>query len=324
MTHTDSEFDVVVIGGGAAGLAGALSLGRSRRSVLVVDAGRQRNLPAEGIHAFLTRDGTPPADFLAAARAEARSYGAALRTGEAVSARRDGDRFVVTLADGAVVTGRRLLVTTGLADVLPDVPGVAERWGRDVVHCPYCHGYEVRDRALGVLSTGPMTAHQALLFRQLSDDVVVFAHTGPPPTPLDRARLDARGVRVVAGAVTGLEVAGDAITGVRLAGGRVVARDVLVVATRVVAGGDLLAGLGVRTAPHPMAAELGEYVPALDPTGRTDVPGVWVAGNVADLAAQVIAAAAQGNAAGAAINADLVLADADAAADAPVSSVARP
>ncbi|MFI9008223.1 NAD(P)/FAD-dependent oxidoreductase [Actinosynnema sp. NPDC053489] len=294
--------DVVVVGGGAAGLSGALMLARSRRSVVVVDAGSPRNAPADGVHGLLARDGMPPAELLARGREEVRGYGGHVVPGEVEAVTRVGAGFVVALADGRSVLARRLLVTTGLVDELPDVPGLRERWGRDVVHCPYCHGWEVRDRAIGVLATGPTAVHQALLFRQLSADVVVFSHTHPP-TAEQAGQLAARGVDVVAGEVAAVEVAGDRVVGLRLADGRTVGREVVVVASRMVARAGFLDALGLRTAPHPSG--MGEHVPA-DATGRTDVPGVWVAGNVTDLSAQVGASAAAGATAGAQINADLI------------------
>jgi thioredoxin reductase len=205
---------------------------------------------------------------------------------------------------------RRLLVTTGLVDELPDVPGLRERWGRDVVHCPYCHGWEVRDRAIGVLATGPMSVHQALLFRQWSAAVTLFLHRAPAPDPEQADRLAARGIAVVGGEVAALEVAGDRLAGVRLADGTVIAREVVAVAPRMVARAGLLTSLGLRAVEHPSGA--GEHVPA-DPTGRTDVPGVWVAGNVTDLTAQVGAAAAAAALAAAQINFDLVTEETEAA-----------
>lgn len=299
----EKAYDVVVAGGGAAGLNGALMLARSRRSVAVIDSGRPRNAPADGVHGLLARDGMPPAELVERGRAEVRAYGGQVATGEIVTASRDDDGFTVTLADGRVVHARRLLVTTGLVDELPDIPGLREHWGRDVVHCPYCHGWEVRDRAIGVLNTGPMSTHQVQLFRQLSDDVVFFTHDGPGLTAEDAERLTARGIRVVPGKVTGLETDGDRITGIRLTDGTVVARTVVALASRMVARSAFLDGLGLHATDHP--AGIGSYI-AADPTGRTEVPGVWAAGNVTDLAAQVGAAAAAGAFAGAQINADLV------------------
>jgi thioredoxin reductase len=305
-----SEPDVVVVGAGAAGLSGALMLARARRSVVVVDAGAPRNAPAAGVHGLLGRDGMPPAELLARGRAEVGAYGGEIVGGEVETVDRDGDRFVVRLAGGGTLRARRLLVTTGLVDELPDVPGLRERWGRDVVHCPYCHGWEVRDRAIGVLATGPRSVHQALLFRQWSADVTLFLHRAPVPDPEQAERLAARGIAVVTGEVAALEVAGDRLAGVRLADGTVIAREVVAVAPRMVARAGLLASLGLRAVEHPSGA--GEHVPA-DPTGRTDVPGVWVAGNVTDLTAQVGAAAAAAALAAAQINADLVTEETDAA-----------
>ena len=297
------EYDVVVVGGGAAGLGGALVFGRSRRSVLVVDAGEPRNAPASGVHGFLTRDGTDPAALLKAGREEVRRYGARVLDGRVASADRTGDGFAVELEDGRRVGARRLLVATGLIDELPDVPGVRERWGRDVLHCPYCHGWEVRDRAIGVLAGGPLSVHQALLFRQLSADVTFFSHTMPPPTDEQAERLAARSIGVVEGEVTSLEVVEDRLVGVRLDDGRVVGREALAVSTRMTARAGFLTALGLRPEEHP--AGVGEYIPS-DATGLTDVPGIWAAGNITDLAAQVAAAASSGAAAAAQINADLV------------------
>lgn len=303
----DTPYDVVVVGGGAAGLSAALQLARSRRSVLVLDAGEPRNAPAAGVHGFLSRDGVSPATLLELGRAEVRGYGGQVVEAHVSSASRQGDGFAVTLDDGRVVNARRLLVTTGLLDELPNVPGVRERWGRDVVHCPYCHGWEVCDQAVGVLASGPLAMHQVLLFRQLTSDLVLFTHAGPGFSEEQSEQLAARGVQVVDGLVEALEVTGDRLTGVRLHDGRVVPRQALVVMPRLVARSQVLAGLGLHPTPHVLG--IGESIVAKDATGLTDIPGVWVAGNVADLSAGVMAAAAGGVAAAAAANADLVAED---------------
>ncbi|MEU2609966.1 NAD(P)/FAD-dependent oxidoreductase [Micromonospora sp. NPDC007271] len=303
MTELRESYDVVVIGGGAAGLSGALTLARARRSVLVVDAGAPRNAPADGVHGLLAREGIRPAELLERGRAEVRGYGGQVISGEVAAAARGDDGFAVAFADGRSVRARRLLVTSGLVDELPDVPGLRDRWGRDVLHCPYCHGWEVRDRAIGVLATGPLSVHQALLFRQWSEDVTFFTHTQPPPDAEQAEQLAARGIRVVGGEVASLEIVEDRLTGVRLGDGRLIHRDAVAVAPRMTARAGFLAALGLRPAAHP--AGVGEHIPA-DPTGRTEAPGVWAAGNVTDPAAQVGAAAAAGTMAAAAINADLV------------------
>ncbi|QLY32439.1 NAD(P)/FAD-dependent oxidoreductase [Nocardia huaxiensis] len=307
------SYDVVVIGGGAAGLNGALMLARSRRSVVVIDSGAPRNAPAAHAHGMLARDGMPPAEILERGRAEVRGYGGQVVTGEVVAvagtdtgagANADAGTpgFLVTLADGRVVSARRLLVTTGLVDELPDIPGVRERWGKDVLHCPYCHGWEVRDQAVGILGGGPMSVHQALLFRQLTANVTFFTHTGSI-TPEQSEQLAAREIRVINGAVTALEIGDDRLTGVRVADGTVTPVEALAIPTRMVARGAFLNALGLHPVEHPSGA--GEHIPT-DPMGRTTVPGIWAAGNVTDLSAQVGNAAAAGAFAGAQINADLV------------------
>ena len=298
-----NSLDVVVIGGGAAGLNGALMLARSRRSVLVVDSEAPRNAPAEGVHGLLARDGMSPIELLERGRAEVQRYGGQVVVGDVHSVSRGENAFAVSLADGRSFSARRVLVTSGLVDELPDLPGLRARWGRDVLHCPYCHGWEVRDQAIGVLATGARAVHQALLFRQLSADVVLFQHTMSPLREDETEQLSARQIRVITGEVASLEVDGDHLVGVRLADGTVVSRDVLSVVPRMIARADFLAPLGLPVAEHPSG--LGQHIPG-DATGRTHVSGVWVAGNVTDIAAQVGAAAAAGALAGADINADLV------------------
>jgi thioredoxin reductase len=304
------RFDVAVIGGGAAGLSAALVLSRARRSVIVIDAGSPRNTPAAGVHGFLTRDGTSPAELMSVGRAEVERYGGLVVRGHAQAARRVEDGLEVMLDDGTRISARRLVVTTGLIDELPDVPGVQERWGRDVLHCPYCHGWEFRDRPLGILSTGPWNFHQALLFRQVTADLVLFTHTGPNLTDEQVEQIAARGIRVVPGIVDALEVTDDRLSGVRLRDGTVVARAALVVAPRFVARAQVLASLGLRPTAHPLG--IGDVVSA-DDAGLTDVPGVWVAGNVTDPKAQVVTAAAGGVAVATAVNADLVAEDTEQA-----------
>jgi thioredoxin reductase/SAM-dependent methyltransferase len=312
----DETYDVVVVGGGAAGLSGALALARARRSVLVVDAGQPRNAPAGHVHNYLAREGTPPAELVTAGRDEVTRYGGEIVAGRAEAASKEGDGFLVALDGGGGVRARRLLVTTGLADELPDVPGLAERWGRDVLHCPYCHGWEVRDRRIGVLATGPLAAHQADLWRQWSSHVLLLLHGSPAPGAEEAERLAARGITVVDGPVAGLVVAGGTLTGVRLASGEVVALDAVVVAPRFSARADVLESLGLKPVDVEIGGHIvGSQVPA-DSTGATAVPGVWVAGNVADVRAQVIVAAAAGLNAAAAINADLVAEDTRTAVDA--------
>ncbi|MGC5321046.1 FAD-dependent oxidoreductase [Micromonospora arida] len=302
----DETYDVVVVGGGAAGLSGALALSRARRSVLVIDSGEPRNAPADRIHNYLGREGTPPGELLAIGRAEVAGYGGQFRAGRVQAATRGDDGFRLSLDGGESVRARRLLVTTGLTDELPDVPGLAQRWGRDVLHCPYCHGWEVRDRRIGVLATSPLSVHQAEMWRQWSPSVLLLLHDSPAPDAETAERLAARSIAVVPGPVAAVEVTDDALTGVQLADGRVVALDAIVVATRLTPRADMLVGLGLAPEEVTMGEHvIGAQIPT-DATGATTVSGVWVAGNVADIRSQVITSAAAGLNAAAAINADLI------------------
>ncbi len=257
--------------------------------------------------------------LLAAGRAEVTGYGGQVISGSVTSVERlnsqdDHSSFRVVLTDGGHVHARRLLVTTGLIDDLPDVPGVAERWGRDVLHCPYCHGWEVRNQAIGILgigpmAIGPMAAHGALLFRQWSADVILFQHTSPVLSQELAEQLATRGITIVEGEVSALEVHDDRLTGVRLRSGEFIPRQAIVVSPRLAARAEVLSALGLGTTDLEIAGSVfGNYVPA-DANGATTVPGVWVAGNVSDPLGQVITAAAAGLKAGAAINADLIAED---------------
>ena len=199
-----TRYDVVIVGGGAAGLSAATTLGRALRSVLVIDSGTPRNAPAAGVHGYLSRDGMNPGELLSIGRSEVLSYGGTVIDGDAVSARRTPEGFEVILGDARRFTGRRLLVTTGLTDELPPIDGLREQWGKGVVHCPYCHGWEIRGQRIGVLGTGPLSVHQALLFRQWSPDITLFLNDTVEPTDEEWEKLAARSITVVDGAVAPL------------------------------------------------------------------------------------------------------------------------
>ncbi|PRY16066.1 NAD(P)/FAD-dependent oxidoreductase [Kineococcus rhizosphaerae] len=307
----DVACDVGVLGGGAAGLAGAVALARSLRSVVVVDAGQPRNAPADHAHNVLGREGTAPRDLLAAGRREAEGYGVRFLDDRAVLARRDDAGFVVELLGGAVVRARRLLLATGLLDELPDVPGVRESWGRSVLHCPFCHGWEVRGQHVGVLGSRPSALHQALLFRQLTPRVTLFVQDLTVPAETAE-QFRALGITVRTGTVRRVGGAdGDLRVEVGSeVGSEEVAVHALVVTPFFRARAEVFAQLGGQLAQNAM----GEFVPT-STGGATDVPGVWAAGNVADPGAMVAASTGAGVLAGAAINGDLVLADARAAVE---------
>lgn len=313
MTENNS-YEVVVVGGGAAGLSAALVLGRSRRRTLVVDASEPRNAPSAHMQGYLSRDGMSPAEFLAVGREEIARYGVELVRDRVVDVTREGD-FTTVLASGRTVRARQLVIATGLKDELPPVPGLAERFGRDVVHCPYCHGWEVRDLPTGVLATSPLSVHQALMVTQWSKDVRLFLHeVGESElTDQDLRRLATAGVAVVPGEVAELVITDDRLTGVRIAGGgpsgegTVHDLEVLYAAPRAVPNNDLLIRLGAELRETPF----GSY-PVIDERGLTTVPGLWAAGNASGFAEQVINAASRGYRAGAAINGELLMADLDA------------
>ncbi|MEU4344941.1 NAD(P)/FAD-dependent oxidoreductase [Nocardia sp. NPDC023852] len=295
----EEQFDVVVIGGGPAGLSAALTLARARRSVVVIDAREPRNGPADGVHGLLSREGMSPTALLTVGAREVEQYGGRIVYAQAESAKRTSDGFMVGTDRGDRFCGRRLLVASGLVDELPPIVGLRERWGREVVHCPYCHGWEIRDQPIGVLGS----VHHALLFRQWSAQVTLLRHTSPEPTSEQAEQLAARGIPVVDGTVTGLEIVDDRLTGVRLDSGRIVPITTLAVAPRLAARDAVPAALGTETSDHPWG--LGTHL-AADASGRTSVPGVWAAGNVTDLIAGVAQAAASGVTVAAAVNTDLV------------------
>ncbi|WP_368497424.1 NAD(P)/FAD-dependent oxidoreductase [Herbiconiux sp. A18JL235] len=306
---TEDSFDVIIVGGGSAGLSAALVLSRARRKVAVIDAGLPRNRFAAHMHGFLTRDGIPPLELLELGRAEVVGYGATIVQGRAEAVSGSAGAFAVSVvgASGAdetgprILTGRRLVIATGLTDELPAIPGLAEQWGRGAFACPYCDGWENRDSRIAVLATGPQSAHQASLLRQWSSQV---AFVGPQAASLDaetRRGFEARGIEIVDTALQELvaDEAGE-LVGLRLGDGSVREFDVVFAGPRMVNNDALLDQLGAAK-----GDAYGEWV-ASDFTGLTSVPGVWVAGNAAFPGALVPVAVAAGVMAATMINADLV------------------
>ncbi|MGL4172673.1 MAG: FAD-dependent oxidoreductase [Actinomycetota bacterium] len=300
--------DVAIVGGSAAGLAAALQISRQRRSVIVIDAGEPRNAPADHMHGYLGREGISPAKMAEITQEEVRSYGVEILGGDVVDiSRTDDNSFRATLTGGHTVIARRVLAATGVVDELPDIDGLVEHWGQDVIHCPFCHGYEVRDLRIVQIITHPMGLHQAQLFCQLSADLTLVLHDGVaadhPEVDMLRAAgvsvIDERAQRIVSderGRVESVEMVG----GVRIAA------DAVVVGTRFRARADAFASLGLTTVDHP--AGLGAYLET-DESGATSVPGLYAAGNVADPRQQVLQAAAQGSWVGAMISSDLARED---------------
>jgi thioredoxin reductase/SAM-dependent methyltransferase len=303
--------DVAVIGGSAAGLAGALQLGRQRRSVIVVDAGEPRNAPAAHMHSYLGHDGIAPSDFDAIAREEVRRYGVEVLDGRVVEVTHAGDGgFRLALTGGHAVFARRVLAATGLLDELPAVDGLAEQWGRGVIHCPFCHGFEARDQRIVQVVTHAMGLHTAVLFRQLSAQLTLVLHAGVAADQPELGALRTAGVRIVDERARRVVADDDGrVVAVELDSGERVAADHVVVGTRFRPRVDALAPLGVELAGHPTG--LGDVITTAT-SGATSVPGVYAAGNVTDPSQQVLHAAANGSWVGAMVASDLAHDDLDA------------
>ena len=296
------SWEIIVVGGGAAGLSAALVLGRARRRVLVLDTGEQSNRPAHGIGGLLGDDGRPPAELYERGRLELAAYPSVELRAARVASGEPG--FVLTTADGERLRAARVLLAMGMDYGAPELPGVAELWGDTVFHCPYCHGWEVRDRRLAVL--GSVAAmHRTLLLRQWSRDVVLLTD-GPAELDADeRARLDRAGVAIDERPVTGLRGDDGKLAAVRFADGAELTRDGLLVPPVMQQRSGLAAELG---------AELNERGAVdADTFGRTTVPGLYAAGDVASRMPQVAGAIADGSRAAAAINDDLLAAEHDIA-----------
>ncbi len=308
-TRPRERVDVIVIGGGAAGLASAVALGRSLRSVIVVDSGHPRNAPAAGAHNVLGNEGISPAELLRRGRAEARSYGVRILDGQVSAISGTIDDFTVQVQDTERrLHARRIILATGLVDGLPDIPGLEQGWGHSVLHCPFCHGWEVRGKRIAIIATTEMFLHQTVLFRQLSDRVTVFLHELQDLTDTQSAQLDALGVTSVRRRIRRLVMDGDQVTGVETEDGAVHGADVAVVAPEFNARTSLFEGLGATAETSPF----GRHIPS-DPQEKTTVPGVWAAGNANQPMSMVVGAAAAGVMTGAAVHGDLAFADLEGA-----------
>jgi thioredoxin reductase len=296
------RYDVVVVGGSFAGWAAALQLGRARRRVLVVDAGRPRNRFTHASHGFLGQDGRAPGAIVATARAEVLAYPTAAHLADEVThARASGDGFELDLASGSTLAASRLVLATGVVDELPEVPGVRERWGVTVLHCPYCHGYEVADRRFGVLAAGETAVHQALLVTDWSADVTLFLNGAMEPDAEQRAQLAARGVRIEERPVAALLGEAPELSGVRLTDDTVVPVDAMFTQPRLRMASSLAEQLGCEFEDAPAGPII-----RTDGQKATSVPGVFAAGDAARAFASATLAAADGVLAGISAHRSLV------------------
>ena len=291
------QVDVAIVGGGPAGLSAALLLGRCRRRVIVVDAGQQRNRKAHAIHGYLTRDGTAPADFLDASRAELAKYSdVRLRHGIVTGVTGSRGAFEVRTADGAPIEARRVLLATGVVDVVPGIEGLAALYGISVHHCPHCDGYEYRGRPIGVYGRSGPGIEAVLAMLAWSDDVVLFTD-GHLLSPEDRSACAEHGVTVREERVTGLEGRDGRLHAVVLADGTAVARAALFLVAGQREQSELAKQLGCEIS--------AEGVIVTDVHAVTSVPGVYAAGDASVGEQMVVVAAAQGALAATKIHASL-------------------
>jgi thioredoxin reductase len=287
-------YDAIIVGGGPAGLSAALILARCRREVLICDAGHPRNAASQALHGYLTRDGMRPADFLQAAREQLRPYGVEFRQGSVVDAKRLGEGFEVRLDDGTARTSRKLLLATGMVDHVPAIPGMRELYGRSILHCPYCDGWEVRDRPLAVYGRGAKAASFALAMKTWSEDLVLCTDgpTGLRPDAL--RRLQAARIAVRSDKMTRMEATGDSGLRIVFVSGDALARHAVFLSTAYRQRSDLAEQLGChfthRGAVHSNSLQ------------GTAVPGLYVAGDAARDVQLIIVAAAEGAKAGFAIH----------------------
>lgn len=294
-------YDVVVIGGSYAGLSGALQVARSGRPVCVVDGGKPRNRFASHSHGFFGQDGQVPQHMIARARADLAAYpNVTLLDTLATGAQREGMHFAVTVASGGTVTARKVLLAYGVVDLLPDIPGVAERWGQTALHCPYCHGYEVRGERLGVLSVLPQSTHQALLISDWGS-VTFFLNGQPEPDAVTLAKFAERGITVEATPILQLEGHAPALEGVRLTDDRLIPVGALFLASRIQPASDLAGQLGCTFIDGPQGPLL-----QTDASKQTSVPGVYAAGDLTPGIGNASMAAADGVFAGASLHQSLI------------------
>lgn len=294
-------FDAIIIGGSFAGLSAALQLARARRPVLVIDAGRPRNRFAAASHGFFTQDGSNPLAMIASAREQLLRYPSArLIEGEASSVTGSDGAFAVTTTAGDTAEARKLVLAYGVSDRLPNVPGLAERWGKSVLHCPYCHGFEFAGRRLAVLQTHPMASHQALLVSDWGP-LTLLLNGAAVPDAETSARLAARGVAIEPAIVTGLRGEGEALDVVLLADGRALPVDALYVGPDPHHNSDFAERLGCAMDETP----LGPVI-RTDERKRTTVAGVFAAGDIARAPHNATWASADGVAAGVFLHQSLV------------------
>lgn len=296
------DYDVIIVGGSFAGLSAALYLGRALRTVCVLDTGRPRNRFARHSHGLFSRDGESPLTLLETARAQVKAYpSVSFIDRAAVDVAGEIEAFSVTLADGRTLRARRLVLAYGLKDTLPEIPGLQQRWGQSVIHCPYCHGYEFAGQRLGVLRTSPLSVHHAMLIPEWGP-TTYYLNGAEMPDADARAQLERRKVTIEPERVVALHGEGEALAEIELADGRRRPIDALYVGPDSRPSTDLAERLGCESEENPM----GQVI-RTDAMKATSVPGVWAAGDITRGAHSVTWAAGDGVMAGTAAHRSLVL-----------------
>lgn len=295
------QHDAIVIGGSFAGLSAAIHIARARRSVCIIDAGEPRNRFAKSSHGFFGQDGESPRAMIARAQAQVEAYPTVSSViGEAIMACATDNGFSVTLDGGRTQTARKLVLAHGIRDVLPDIPGITERWGKSVLHCPYCHGFEFGGKRLGVLHTMPMSFHQALLIADWGP-TTLYLNGADTPDDETLVKLERRGVHIEPARVMALEGDGTSLSGLMLNDGRTAAIDALFIAPRTHLNSPIAEQLGCALDDGPF----GKVI-RTDPAKLTTLPGVYAAGDAARVPHNATWAAADGVTAGTSLHQALV------------------
>lgn len=290
--RTDQMYDVIIIGGGFAGLAAATQLGRARRNVLVLDTGKPRNRFAAHAHGFLSRDGAAPSELLAAARRQLETYGTVeIRNAEAIAASGERDAFSIELASHQQLAARRLIIAHGVTDDTGGIPGMAECWGRTVLHCPYCHGYEVADRRLGLMLREGDIPHLARFFSEWTHDLTLFAN-GAPVDPVVRAALTDMKVKLVEEALVRFDHRDGVLQSVVTTAGST-PLDAIFVHAPI----QLASNIGIQLGCETKAGMAGDFL-LVDHLQQTSIAGVYAAGDAARPMHNISFAVADGAGAG--------------------------
>lgn len=294
-------YDAIIIGGSFAGLSAATMLARARRKILIIDSGQPRNRYASHSHGVLAQDGRPGAEILADARSQVASYPTvALVSGEADSLQGEIDDFTVRTTAGTAHKARRVLLASGLEDILPDIPGLKERWGKTVIHCPYCHGYEVGGGDVGVIARGATAAHHAAMVADWGN-VRLFTNGLPNPDEEGMALLKRRNVELVCGRIGAIENGTGGTLNVMLDGGGAVAVKALFVMPECRIRSGIPEAIGCAFTETP----IGRII-ATDAVKTTSVPGIFAAGDIARPFSNITLSSADGVTAGAGVHHSLL------------------